>query len=83
MRLQIAVKLAIDPARVRHYDPGYQSGIGVTGERWQIYYRDQWQDLPWHFDGPLSVDRALVRRKLGVAEKTSEPPTSTTSSDSH
>jgi len=54
MRLAIAVNLSIDPDRLRMHDPRSQSVIGVTGERWQIFCGDQWQDLPWHFDGPLS-----------------------------
>jgi hypothetical protein len=74
MRQEIAAKLAIDPARLRYHDPGEKSAMGVDGERWQIYYRDEWQDLPWHFDGPLGVTRELVRAKLGVAERASEPP---------
>ncbi|HBJ35165.1 MAG TPA: hypothetical protein DDZ51_10500 [Planctomycetaceae bacterium] len=64
MRQAIAVNLSIDPERLRIYDPRSQSVIGVTGERWQIFYGDQWHDLPWHFDGPLCVDRALVRKWL-------------------
>lgn len=74
VRHDIARNLAIDPARIRYFDPGYQSEMGVTGNRWQIYYRDSWQDLPWHFNGPLCVTREMVRAKLGVAEKTSEAP---------
>lgn len=64
MRQRIAENLSIDPARLRMHDPGGQSVIGVTGERWQIFYGDQWQDLPWYFVGPLGVDRALVRKWL-------------------
>ena len=64
MRQRIAESLAIDPDRLRMHDPGEQSVIGVTGDRWQIFYADQWQDLPWHFDGPLGVTRVLVRQWL-------------------
>ncbi len=69
MRHLITRDLAIDAVRLRYCDPGKTSRIGVTGQRWQIHYRDQWQDLPWHFDGPLGVTRELVRQWLGVAEK--------------
>lgn len=64
MRQAIAVNLSIDPTRLRMHDPGAQSVIGVTGERWQIFYGDQWQDLLWYFDGPLGVTRELVRKWL-------------------
>lgn len=66
MLTKIAARLAIDPERVRYITLPEPTSIGVTGERWQIWYRDQWQDLPWHFDGPLCVTRDLVRRWLGV-----------------
>jgi hypothetical protein len=69
MRHQIAKNLAIDPDRMRYRDPGGLSRIGVTGNRWQVHYRGDWQDLPWHFDGPLCVTRgALVRQWLGTTE---------------
>jgi|GEM_PF-2181883 len=69
MRHQIAANLAIDADRLRYHDPGQPSRIGVTGQRWQIHYRGEWRDLPWHFDGPLCVTRELVRQWLGTAEK--------------
>ena len=62
MRLKIGDNLGIDLVRVRYFDPGIQSSIGVVGDRWQIWYPDQWQDLPWHFDGPLTATRELVRK---------------------
>jgi WD domain, G-beta repeat len=74
LRIKIARNLDIDPQRVRYFDPGEPSSIGVRGERWQIHYRDDWRDLPWHHDGPLYVTRELVRRWLGVAESKGEPP---------
>jgi hypothetical protein len=65
MRQKIAVNLFIVADRLRYHDPGQPSRIGVTGQRWQIFYGGQWSDLPWHFDGPLEVTRELVRQWLG------------------
>jgi len=59
MRQRIAENVAIDPDRLRMHDLGKPSPVGVTGDRWQIFYGDHWQDLPWHFDGSLSVTREL------------------------
>jgi len=69
LRQSVASNLRIDPDRLRYIDTGKPTPIGVTGMRWQILYNDQWQDLPWHFDGPLGVTRELVRRWLGVVGK--------------
>jgi hypothetical protein len=65
LRQQVASNLRIDPDRLRYVDTGERTSIGVTGERWQIFYNDKWQDMPWHFDGPLGVTRDLVRQWLG------------------
>ena len=64
-RAKIAINLAIDVDRIRWHnatDPGL---FGEIGWRWEIFYRDQWRELPWNFNGPLEVTRALVRRWYG------------------
>ena len=68
MTVTIAAKLAIDPERLRYINLPEPTPIGVTGDRWQIFYRDEWRDLPWHFNGPTCVTRELVRSWLGVVE---------------
>ncbi len=67
MRAKVTAKFSIEPERLRYHDPGQTSDIVVSGERWQIYYRDAWRDLPGHFDGPTGVTRELVRIKAGLA----------------
>lgn len=62
MRHRIAANLRIDPERIRYHNATEPGQFGETGWRWEIFYRDQWRELPWHFDGPLCVDRELVRR---------------------
>ncbi|TWT56544.1 hypothetical protein [Allorhodopirellula solitaria] len=67
MRQAIAANLDIDPERIR-YGPladGKPGRMNTAGDHWQIYYRDEWQELPWHFDGPLWVTRELVRKWWG------------------
>ncbi len=67
MRQAIAAKLEIDPERIRYgaLADGKPGRMNTEGEHWQIYYRDQWRELPWHFDGPLGVTRELVRKWWG------------------
>jgi len=40
-----------------------------TDPHWLIFYRDEWRELPWHFDGPLLVTRVLPRVWHGFTEK--------------
>lgn len=68
MRLEIASNLQIDPERIKYASLGRQCRIGITGERWLIFYRDEWRELPWHFDGALNVTREMVRKWHGAAE---------------
>lgn len=66
-RQAIAVKLDIDPDRLRYgpLEGGAQGRLGTNGDHWQIYYRDEWRELPWHFDGPVWVTREMVRKWWG------------------
>ncbi|MDM4015288.1 hypothetical protein [Roseiconus lacunae] len=66
LRLMIAANLRIDADRVRYNnDPTEPGQFGELMPRWEINYRDQWRELPWHFEGPQYVDRELVRRWYG------------------
>ncbi|WP_146393492.1 hypothetical protein [Allorhodopirellula solitaria] len=67
MRLAIAARLEIDSDRI-HFGPledDLQGRLGTGGDHWQIFYRDQWRELRWHYDGPLWVTRDLVRTWWG------------------
>lgn len=67
LRIVIAAKLDIDPDRLRYgpLEGGAQGRLGTGGDHWQIHYRDEWQELPWHFDGPMWVTREVVRKWWG------------------
>ena len=66
MRHRIAGNLRIDPERIRYHNATEPGQFRETGWRWEIFYRKQWRELPWHFDGPLRVDRDLVCRQYGM-----------------
>ncbi|MCA9139667.1 MAG: hypothetical protein KDB00_23000 [Planctomycetales bacterium] len=65
MRQAIADNLRIDADRIRYARGDGPGQFGESGMRWEIFYRDQWRELPWHFDGPQCVTRDLVRRWYG------------------
>lgn len=67
LRVTIAANLDIDPDRIRYgpLEGGEQGRLGTAGDHWQIWYRDQWRELPWHFDGPIGVRRELARKWWG------------------
>ncbi len=52
----IAGKLDIDPDRLRYglLEDGKPGRMNTAGDHWQIYYREHWRELPWHFDGRCS-----------------------------
>ena len=65
LQSKIAENLGIKAERIR-YVKGMEPGqFEEVGWRWEVFYRDQWRELPWHFDGPLSVTRDLVRQWYG------------------
>lgn len=51
MRQAIAARLEIDSERIRcgPLDDGQRGRLGTGGDHWQIFYPDQWRELPWHF----------------------------------
>lgn len=51
--------------RIRYVKGTEPGQYGEVGWRWEIFYRDEWRELPWHFDGPLCVTRDLVRQWYG------------------
>jgi hypothetical protein len=61
MRLRIATNLEIEVERIQHGNLGQHGKLGTTDPHWLIFYRDQWRELPWHFNGPLNVTREMVR----------------------
>ena len=65
LRVGIAKNLKIDADRIRYGNLGRQGRLGTDDPHWLIFYRDQWRELPWHFDGPLNVTRAMVRNWYG------------------
>lgn len=66
LRYRIAGNLGIAPDRIRYVKGRFPGQFRETDMwRWEIYYSDQWRELPWHFDGPLGVDRELVRKWYG------------------
>ncbi|SMP56344.1 hypothetical protein SAMN06265222_105135 [Neorhodopirellula lusitana] len=71
VRLRIAARLRIDPDRIR-YGPlpnGVAGKLGTDGDHWQIHYRDEWRELPWHHDGPSYVTRQMVIKWHGKPSK--------------
>ncbi|MCC9600760.1 hypothetical protein LOC67_09305 [Stieleria sp. JC731] len=68
MRIKIATNLKIDVDRIRYnHQPETPGQFGEVQQRWEILYRDEWRELPWHFEGPEYVDRQLVKRWYGEA----------------
>lgn len=66
LRKRIVKNLCLSPECVRYVKGRFPGQFRETDVwRWEIYYRDQWRELPWHFDGPLGVDRELVRKWYG------------------
>lgn len=65
MTVAIAANLRIESSRIRYIKPTTPGQFGETDPRWEIHYRGEWRELPWHFDGPLCVTRALVRKWYG------------------
>ncbi len=56
LQVVIAGKLDIDPDRLRYglLEDGKPGRMNTAGDHWQIYYREHWRELPWHFDGRCS-----------------------------
>ena len=65
IRAAIAANLQIDADRIRYVRSDQPGQFDETGWRWEVFYRDQWRELPWHHDGPKYVTRALVRQWYG------------------
>ena len=66
LRLRIAANLQIDADRIRWIRGEFPGQFGESGNwRWELFYRDQWRELPWHYDGPLLVTREMVRAWYG------------------
>ena len=61
----IAANQHIDADRIRYVRSDQPGQFDETGWRWEILYRDEWRELPWHHDGPKYVTRALVRQWYG------------------
>jgi hypothetical protein len=68
MQVRIAENLRITLDRIRYHNAATPGQFKETGWRWEIFYRDEWRELPWHFDGPLAVDRELVRHWYGTPQ---------------
>ncbi len=62
IRQKIASNLRIDPDRIQRGRLGRKGKLGTDDPHWMIFYRGEWRELPWHFDGPLSVTREMVRQ---------------------
>ena len=65
LRHAIAANLDIESDRIQYGSLGRQGKFGTTDPHWLIHYRGEWRELPWHFDGPLLVTRAMVRAWYG------------------
>ncbi|QDT06904.1 hypothetical protein K227x_53270 [Rubripirellula lacrimiformis] len=77
LTIRIAERLGIDQDRIRWGPlPSGRGKLGTSGDHWQIWYRAEWRELPWHFDGPDMVTREMIRRHYGdpTADEASEPP---------
>ncbi|MCM2370947.1 hypothetical protein [Aporhodopirellula aestuarii] len=63
-RQQIARNLNISPDRIRYgpLENNRPGRLNTQGDHWQIHYRGEWKELPWHHDGPLQVTREHVRK---------------------
>ena len=61
VRAAIAANLQIDADRIRYIRSDEPGQFLETGWLWEIFYRDEWRELPWHHGGPKYVTRALVR----------------------
>lgn len=74
LRQRIAKQLQVDPDRIRYGPlPGDVVGkLGTDGDLWQIFYRDEWRELPWHFDSPALVTREMVIRWHGKPSKSKQ-----------
>ncbi|MGB7344526.1 MAG: hypothetical protein WBD20_09955 [Pirellulaceae bacterium] len=60
IRQQVATNLHVDPSNVRYGNLHRRGKLGTTDPHWLIFYRGQWRELPWHFDGPLLVTRQHI-----------------------
>ncbi|QDT08105.1 hypothetical protein [Stieleria marina] len=60
IRQQIAANLGMDPCDIRYGNLGRCGKLGTTDPHWLVFYRGQWRELPWHFDGPLLVTRQHI-----------------------
>ena len=65
LQTKIAGNLRVEAKRIRYVKGTEPGQYGEVGWRWEIFYRDQWRELPWHFDGPLCVTQDLVRQWYG------------------
>jgi hypothetical protein len=62
VRHEIARNLGIDVELIRYGNLGRKGKLGTSDPHWMIRYRGEWQELPWHFNGPLDVTWDLIRR---------------------
>lgn len=71
LRQTIAAKLRIEPERLKFGPlPGVEIGMrGTAGDHWQIHYRGEWRELPWHPEYPEGVTRDHVRLWHGIVKK--------------
>ncbi len=67
LRQEIAVNLQVDPDRIRYapLDGKERGKLGTSGNHWQIFYRDEWREIPWHNQGPTVVTRDMIRATYG------------------
>ena len=70
LRHEIASKLRVDPDRIRYAELPTKGRYGTEGAHWQIFYLGEWRELPWHFEGPMNVTRAMVRQWWGEESET-------------
>jgi len=62
LRQAVAFNLRIDLDRIRYGKLGRRGRLGTPDPHWQIFYRGEWRELPWTYDGPAGVTREIVRR---------------------
>lgn len=62
LRKVVAYNLRIDPDRIRYGNLGHRGRLYTPDPHWQIYYRGEWRELPWTYDGPMGVTRETVKR---------------------
>ena len=65
MRHTIAANLGIPVEHIQYGNLGRPGKMHTADPHWIIFYREEWPELPWHIDGPLRVDWAMIRQWHG------------------